>query len=454
MNKILIVDDDKAILNYLEVFLMQTSKFDVHCLSESKKAFETISEFQPELILLDMDMPDVTGLDILNYLSEKPDAPEILILSGVEDIALAVRAIKLGAYDYLTKPIDRDKLLISIDRTIERRTLKMKVEELRNSLESGEEDDPFTKIIHCSPQMQKTLKHIEKIAPTDNPVLLWGESGTGKELIARAIHKISKRKNRQFVAINASVLASELFASEFFGHTKGAFTGAFSDKTGILEKADTGTLFLDEIGDLSLSIQVKLLRVLQEGEFFPVGSTKSRRVDVRLITATNKDLQEEIQRGNFRTDLFYRLNVSSVFIEPLRKREGDIVFLAQYFLKKYAVVHNKKIISVSEDVSTLLQRYHYPGNVRELENIINSAILLENSKELTRRSLPQYFLEATLKAKYTIADTHYKSITQVEKEHIERILKYTNGNRTMAAKILGISRVSLISKIKQYKITL
>ena len=454
MHKILIIDDDQAILNYLEVFLMQAGKFEVQCLSESKKAYETIFEFQPELILLDMDMPEVTGLDILHFLSERPDAPEILILSGVEDIELAVKAIKLGAYDYLTKPLDRAKLLISIDRTLERRTLKLKVEELRSHLEETEEDDPFVKIINCSPQIQKVLKYIEKIAPTDNPVLIWGESGTGKELIARAIHKLSKRKDKLFVAINASILASELFASEFFGHTKGAFTGAVSDKTGILEKADHGTLFLDEIGDLSLSVQVKLLRVLQEGEFFPVGSTKSRRVDVRLITATNKDLQEEIQQGNFRTDLFYRLNVSSVFVEPLRKREGDIVFLAPYFLNKYAATHNKKINTLSEDVLTLLQRYHYPGNVRELENIINSAVLLENSKELTRRSLPQYFLEATLKAKYSLADTQCKSMVQIEKEHIERILQHTGGNRTMASKILGLSRVSLIAKIKQYKINL
>jgi len=454
VHKILIIDDDQAILNYLEVLLMQAGKFEVQCLSESKKAFETILEFQPELILLDMDMPEVTGLDILHYLLERPDAPEILILSGVEDIELAVKAIKLGAYDYLTKPLDRAKLLISIDRTLERRTLKLKVEELRNHIEEAEEDDPFVKIINSSPQMQKVLKYIEKISPTDNPVLIWGESGTGKELIARAIHKLSKRKDKLFVAINASILASELFASEFFGHTKGAFTGAVSDKTGILEKADHGTLFLDEIGDLSLSVQVKLLRVLQEGEFFPVGSTKSRRVDVRLITATNKDLQEEIQQGNFRTDLFYRLNVSSVFVEPLRKREGDIVFLAQYFLKKYAATHNKKINTISEDVLTLLQRYHYPGNVRELENIINSAVLLETGKELTRRSLPQYFLEATLKAKYSLVDTQCKSMVQVEKEHIERILKHSGGNRTMASKILGLSRVSLIAKIKRYKITL
>ncbi|HOC37979.1 MAG TPA: sigma-54 dependent transcriptional regulator, partial [Thermodesulfobacteriota bacterium] len=390
MHKILVIDDDQAILNYLGVFLTQSGKYEVDCLNESKRVMDVLAEFKPEMILLDMDMPDVTGLDILNMLAEKADAPEVLILSGVEDIELAVKAIKLGAYDYLTKPVDRDKLLISLDRMIERRMLKMRVRELSVSNESGVAEEPFSKIITCSSQMQKILNYVEKIAPTDNPVLIWGESGTGKELIARAMHKLSKRRDKPFVAVNASVFASELFASEFFGHAKGAFTGAVSDKTGILEKSDKGTLFLDEIGDLSLSIQVKLLRVLQEGEFFPVGSTKSVRVDVRLITATNKDLQEEIQRGNFRKDLFYRLNVSSIYLPPLRKREGDIPLLAQYFLDKYAQVHKKKLNSISEDVIGLFKRYRYPGNVRELENIINSAVLLESGKELTRRSLPQY----------------------------------------------------------------
>jgi len=452
MHKILVIDDDQAILNYLGVFLTQSGKYEVDCLNESKRVMDVLAEFKPEMILLDMDMPDVTGLDILNMLAEKADAPEVLILSGVEDIELAVKAIKLGAYDYLTKPVDRDKLLISLDRMIERRMLKMRVRELSVSNESGVAEEPFSKIITCSSQMQKILNYVEKIAPTDNPVLIWGESGTGKELIARAMHKLSKRRDKPFVAVNASVFASELFASEFFGHAKGAFTGAVSDKTGILEKSDKGTLFLDEIGDLSLSIQVKLLRVLQEGEFFPVGSTKSVRVDVRLITATNKDLQEEIQRGNFRKDLFYRLNVSSIYLPPLRKREGDIPLLAQYFLDKYAQVHKKKLNSISEDVLGLLRRYHYPGNVRELENIINSAVLLESGKELTRRSLPQYFLEATLKSKYTTSDSRYKSMAEMEKEHIERVLKHTGGNRTTAAKILGLSRGSLISKINSYKL--
>jgi two-component system response regulator AtoC len=292
-------------------------------------------------------------------------------------------------------------------------------------------------------------------------VLVWGESGTGKELVARAIHRISKRAAGPFFAVNAAVFASELFASEFFGHTKGAFTGAVADKPGILEKAKRGTLFLDEIGELPLPIQVKLLRVLQDGEYFQVGSTRNRQVDVRIITATNKDLREEIERGNFRSDLFYRLNVCSIFIPPLRDREGDVAFLAQYFVEKYARTHERKLNGISEDVLLLLQRYHYPGNVRELENIVNSAVLLETSHEVTRSSLPQYFLKATLRARAPFPATGEKAngqaertMAEIEREHIERVLRHTDGNRTAAAKILGISRVTLISKIKQYRLEL
>lgn len=451
MRKILAIDDDRAILNHLQVLLMQEGKYQVKCLQDSTKAMEEIDEFQPELILLDMDMPGVTGLDILTYLAEKTDAPDILILSGVEDVELAVKAIKLGAYDYLTKPVERERLFISIDRTLERRNLKREIQTIKNELLDEDDDGPFSKVITRSPQMRKVLNHITKIAPTDNPVLIWGESGTGKELLAQALHKLSDRKNSPFVAVNAGVFASELFASEFFGHAKGAFTGADKDKPGILEKADGGTLFLDEIGELSLAIQVKLLRVLQEGEFFRVGSTTSRSSDVRLVTATNKDLRQEIQRGNFRADLFYRLNVFSVFVPPLREREGDIPFLAQYFLQKYASMYGKKIQGISDDVLDLLERYHYPGNVRELENIYNSAVLLEGSNYLTRKALPQYFLEATLRGYRPPASAPEKTIAEVEREHIERVLKYTGGNRTAASKILNISRVSLISKLKHYR---
>jgi two-component system NtrC family response regulator len=450
--RILVIDDDQEVVNYLEVLLRQTDRFEVRTLTRSTEAFEVIAEFKPNLILLDMDMPNVKGIDILNYLSERLDRPEVLVLSGVEDIKLAVSSMKLGAYDYITKPVDPEELIDTMDRALERHRLKSEITMLEENRGNSVEHEAFGRIIAHAPQMKKIFRYIETIAPTDCPVLIWGESGTGKELIARAIHTLSRRQGKPFVAINAGVLANELFSSEFFGHIKGAFTGASADKPGILEKADSGTLFLDEIGELSLPIQVKLLRFLQEGEYFQVGGSKVRNADVRVITSTNKNLQEEIPRGNFRTDLFYRLNVCSIHVPPLREREGDIPLLAHYFVEKYCPVHGRKLSRISEDVLTLLQRYHYPGNIRELENIINSAVLLETSHELKRKSLPQYFLEATLKAKFLIADAHNKSMSQVEKEHLERVINYTGGNRTAAARILGISRVTLISKIKSYQI--
>ena len=457
MNRILALDDDRAVMNYLQVFFMQSGKFEVKTSTDSTTAAALIEEFDPDLILLDIAMPDVTGIDILADLCEKPDKPEVIVLSGVEDIQLAVRAMKLGAYDYLTKPIDTEKLLITIDRALERRNLKSEIQKLRGHLD-GHDETPFARIVTRAPQMRQMFDQIQIIAPTDNPVLVWGESGTGKELLARSIHALSRRASTPFVAVNAGVFASELFASEFFGHAKGAFTGAVADTSGILAKSNQGTLFLDEIGELSLAIQVKLLRVLQDGEYFQVGSTRNRQVDVRIITATNKDLREEIDRGNFRSDLFYRLNVCSIFVPPLREREGDISFLAQYFVEKYARLHERKLNGISEDVLTLLQQYRYPGNVRELENIVNSAVLLENSHELTRNSLPQYFLKATLRARPRVAAgargdaLAERSMSEVEREHIERVLRHTDGNRTAAAKILGVSRVTLISKIKEYKL--
>jgi DNA-binding NtrC family response regulator len=449
-NRILIIDDDQAVVNYLEVMLLQAGKFEVRTLTRSREAFEMIEGYKPDLVLLDMDMPEVKGIDILTGLAENPDRPEVVVLSGVEDIRLAVQALKLGAHDYVTKPVEPEELLAVINHALDRHILKSETRLLWENRENGNDEKPFDEIVTRAPQMKKIFKYIETIAPTDNPVLIWGESGTGKELIARVTHRLSRRRDKSFVAINAGVLANELFSSEFFGHIKGAFTGASANKPGMLEQSDGGMLFLDEIGELALPIQVKLLRFLQGGEYFQVGCSKVRRADVRVITATNKNLQEEIKNGNFRTDLFYRLNVCSIHVPPLREREGDIPLLANYFVEKYCPVHKKKLGGISEDVLMLLQRYHYPGNVRELENILNSAVLMESSHELKRKSLPQYFLHATLKEKFFISNAHSKSMSQVEKEHIQRVVKHTGGNRSAAARILGISRVCLISKIKNY----
>ncbi len=445
MFKVLAIDDDRAVLNYLEVFLIQSGQFIVECLSDSRKAIETISHFKPDLVLLDMDMPDISGLDILLALSENADRPEVLVLSGDKDVKSAIQAKKMGACDYLTKPVDEVKLLASIKKPLKIRDLKSEI----RTIENGEADSCFESIATCSSEMRKTLNYVEKIAVTDNPVLIWGESGTGKELIAKGIHKLSKRKNAPFISINAGVFASELFSSEFFGLIKGAFSGANTNTVGFLEKANGGTLFLDEIGDLSPPLQVKILSVFQN---YQVGSVKRQKIDIRLITATNKDLQKEIEKGEFRTDLFYRLNVCSVYVIPLYRRAEDIPHLARYFVSKYSKIHERKISGVSEDVLNLLSQYRYPGNIRELESIINSAVIMENGRQLTPRSLPEYFLEATSNSRYSFNNTHHKSIAQVKKEHIERVLDQTKGNRSAAAKILKISRVSLISKIKKYEI--
>jgi transcriptional regulator with PAS, ATPase and Fis domain len=300
--------------------------------------------------------------------------------------------------------------------------------------------------------MIKMFQMVEKIAQSDNSILIWGESGSGKELIAKAIHRISKRREESFVAVNAGTFANELFSSEFFGHNKGAFTGAIAAKKGFLEEADRGTLFLDEIGELALPIQVKLLRVLQEGEFFRLGSTKHQKVDVRIIAATNKDLLAEMKKGNFRKDLFYRLNMSSVYLFPLRERKGDIPLLCQHFLKKFNEQNQKNIQKISEPAMRLISQYDYPGNIRELMNVVNSAVIIETGSELNKKSLPHYFLENSGLKDDSDTDFPLKTLSEIEKEQIKKIFLYTKGNKSKAAKILGISRVNLIAKIKKYQL--
>jgi DNA-binding NtrC family response regulator len=454
MHRLLILDDDESVLRYLRLFFLQKGIYEVRTLADSTRVTSVIAEFAPDLLLLDMNLPDVSGIEVLARLADSVTRPEVVVLSGVGDLKLAVEAMKLGAYDYLTKPLDADKLSLTVSRALERSSLRREIEDLKCRLETTGDRSAFAGIITRAPQMLEIFRHIEIIAPTSNSVLLWGESGTGKELLARAIHRLSKRHAGPFVAVNAGVFGADLFASEFFGHTRGAFTGALVDKGGIVEKAHGGTLFLDEVGELSLPIQVKLLRVLQEGEYSRVGSADSRSVDVRLLTATNKDLREEIDKGNFRSDLFYRLDVCSVHIPPLRERDGDIPFLAQYFVEKYAETHGREVRGITEEVLRLLERHDYKGNVRELENLVNSAVLMEPGRQLSRLSLPAHFQEALLKPKPHLREIESGderlSLEEVEREHIGRVLDKTGGNRTLAAKLLGISRVTLISKIKKY----
>ncbi len=449
MDRILVIDDDQAVLNYLNIFLLQAGTFDVTTLSNSTKAYDAIKDGNYDLLLLDMDMPEVTGLDILKRIYEESIDVKTIVLTGVEDVSLAVAAMKLGAIEYLTKPVDNDRLLNLMNTALEQRRASRNVESELTAAANLRFKEAFKEIVTQDAKMNDVFSTVEKMAITDNSVLIWGESGTGKELIARSIHRISKRNGQNFVAVNAGVFASELFASEFFGHSQGAFTGATSNKRGFLEEADRGTLFLDEIGELALPIQVKLLRVLQEGEFFRLGSTKNLKVDVRIIAATNKNLHEEMKKGNFRKDLFYRLNINSVYLPPLRERKGDIPLLSYHFLRRFCQMNSKKIEKISEGVMKYLTRYDYPGNIRELMNIINSAVIVESSNELKKKSLPSYFLENAGFGDNGPMDTPLKTLEEIENDHIRRVLDYTGGNKTKAAQILGISRISLISRSKK-----
>ncbi len=455
MNRVLVIDDDAAVLNYFMVLLAQTQRYDVSVLDDSTKAFETIDAGAFDAILLDMDMPGVHGREVLRYAKQNHPEIEVIAITGVEDVPMAVESMKAGAYDYLCKPVAEDRLLLTLDRALERSRLRIEISKLRDrvSLEGLRHKEAFKSILTQNKSFLRVLQRVDQIAESDNYVLVWGESGTGKELVARAIHQISRRRDHPFIAVNAGTFASELFSSEFFGHEKGAFTGAIRNKSGFFEEADGGTLLLDEIGELELPVQSKLLRVLQEGEYFRVGSTEKRGADVRIVASTNKDLADEIEKGRFRRDLYYRLNICSIYLPPLRDREGDVELLASYFLEKHCRSNAKAISLIEEEVVDALDSYDYPGNIRELENIIAEAVVMETGRTLTRRSLPRYLLEAVAKSRVSLVPAgERKTIAEVEADHIRRILEHTGGNRTLTAQILGISRVGLLSKIKRYGI--
>ena len=461
-NSILLIDDERPILSSLTVLFAQHDIFDVDVLQDSRQAFETIDNGDYRVLVLDMSMPEVSGMDVLRHVRECHPHMETIILTGVGDVEMAVEAMKLGAFDYLTKPVSQERLIFTVQRAMERVDMRRELSALRSGLSRANLKHPavFERILTRSPAMISVLMRLEQIAPTRGTVLILGESGTGKELVAQACHRLSNRAKDPFIAINAGVFAAELFASEFFGHDKGAFTGATETRPGFVEKADGGTLFLDEIGELPLDVQVKLLRVLQEGEFFRVGSTTARRADVRIIAATNKDLNQEIRKGTFRKDLFYRLNINSLKLPPLRQREGDVAHLAHSFLHRHARENGREVSDFTDAALEVLVRYDYPGNVRELENIIESAVILEGTDRLQRSSLPTYLLDAVKKGRRRSDEAEveqqpgdgaaYRTLDEVEREHVRRVLDAVSGNRTRAAKILGVSRAGLHLKLKRF----
>jgi two-component system response regulator PilR (NtrC family) len=446
-DRLLVVDDEPSMREFLEILLAQEG-YEVATASSGEEGFKIYRQLEPDLILTDVKMPGMSGLDLIREVHTLDAAIPIIAITAYASADDAIRAVREGAYDYLSKPFQIEDLRIIIRNALEARRLRRENVELRKSMD---EQHRFGEIVGKSPQMVEVFNLISRIAPSKANVLILGESGTGKELVARAIHKGSDRADRPFVTVNCTAIPENLLESEMFGHLKGSFTGAVANKPGLVEAAHTGTLFLDEVGDISLAIQAKLLRFLQDRGIRRVGGTDEKKIDVRIIAATNKKLEKEMEEGNFREDLYYRLNVIRVHLPPLREREEDVPLLMDHFLKKFAVEQGKNIRKASSLVMRVLCNYHYPGNIRELENIIERCVTLEQSDQLTAENLPPKLIEGTQDAARPLTETEIphdgidlnRTLDNVERDLINRALGITGGNRSQAARLLGISFRSL-----------
>lgn len=454
-DKILIVDDEIQLSNLLQSELQETNRYIVDLAFDGVEAINLIQNNLYDVILLDIKLPRVGGFEVLQFIQEKSPDSQVIILSRYGDVKTVVQTMKLGAYDFIGKPYDIDELLNVLERAIERKKLLIKSKLMENELSKISS----TEIIGKSPAFVQVLDDARKIADSDSFVLIQGASGTGKELVAQLIHKSSPRKDYPFVALNSASIPDTLLESELFGYEKGAFTNAYSVKQGLVEVANGGTLFLDETGDISLQIQPKLLRFLETGNFRRVGGTHEIHVDVRVISATNKDLHEEVRNGKFREDLLYRLNVVTLQMPLLRNRPEDIPLLTEYFLLKKAKVKEPKIIS--PEALEVLMNYNWPGNVRELEHVIEGAVLLSPDYIIQPTDLKMHVgVRGNSIAQFAENGVSHKnfnhqtlSIDEVEKIHIENVLRMMKGNRTKTAEVLKISQKSLYLKIKRYEIT-
>jgi two-component system response regulator AtoC len=439
--KILVVDDEAIIRDSLRDWLNDTG-YNVFTAQNGAQALETIEREKPRIVIADLVMPGMDGIELMKRAKEISPDIEVIIITAYGSIPTAITAIREGAYDYIQKPFCPERAEILIAKLVERQRL---IEENLSLHQKLEERYRFENIIAKSSRMQQVIEAIKVVANSNATVLITGETGTGKELVARAIHSQSQRHDKPFIAVSCAALPETLLESELFGHEKGAFTGAYAQKKGKFEIANHGTLFLDEIGEMSANIQVHLLRVLEEKEFTRVGGNEPIKVDVRVISATNRDMKEAVAKGQFREDLYYRLNVVNIELPPLRERREDIPLLAQHFLKKFALENKKEVTDFSPEATDFLLRYDWPGNVRELENAIERAVILAKKPVIEIDDLPQQTLLG-----HPISLE--KNLRQVEKNHIVNVLTQTKGNYTEAAKVLGISRMTLYNKAKAYRI--
>jgi two-component system response regulator HydG len=446
-NSILIVDDDRRLRDVLEKildkkgFLTQTSEHGADGITKIKQDFFDIA-------LIDLKMPGIDGIEVLKRVKKISPRTYVIIMTAYGTIDSAVEAIRNGAFDYITKPFKTEEIMIVLEKALEDRDLRNRIEILTKRVERKHQ---FEKIIGKSKAMQAIFDLIKRVAKTDATVLITGKTGTGKELVAKAIHRGSERRDQSFVVVNSSAITDTLLESELFGYVKGAFTGALRDKRGLFQEAHQGTLFLDEIGEIPPSTQVKLLRAIEDRIITPVGGTRGEKVNIRLIAATNHDLQEEVAKGSFRSDLYYRLKVMSIHLPELKERREDIPLLANHFLKKYNTILGKEVRAISKEALNLLLDFNWPGNVRELEHILERGVLICDSGEICPEHLPleiQYPEETYIYQ----AVKEGRSLNEVERNHISLILKKIGGHKEKAASILGIDRRTLYRKLKKYSI--
>ena len=452
MRRVLVVDDEENLRLVLRT-LLKKHGYEVEVADSGESALAALDSFDPDVILTDVRMPRMGGLDLLSALKAKQHPATVIVMSAYGNVDLAIEAMKAGAYDYVGKPFKPDEIVLALRKADEREALRRENRALKEQIHK---DSQFESILAKSREMLEIFRTIAKIADFKTTVLVTGESGTGKELVARAIHARSSRKNAPFVAINCGAIPENLLESELFGHKRGAFTDATADRRGLFEEATGGTLFLDEIGELPLNLQVKLLRALQEETIRRLGDSKDVKIDVRIVTATHRDLSADVKAGRFREDLFYRINVLAIHVPPLRSRREDVGLLIDHFITRNNARLGTNIRGVSTEGRKLMLEYPWPGNVRELENTIERAMVLADGDVLQVGDLPERMREALDPVQAHLASGELsvkKTTAAIEQILIRRALQKTKGNRTRAAELLEISHRALLYKIKDYKIT-
>ncbi|HEV8512423.1 MAG TPA: sigma-54 dependent transcriptional regulator [Cyclobacteriaceae bacterium] len=441
MNKVLIIDDEENLRSLL-ARIVQLEGYIVIEAGNAKAALKILEQETFQVIITDVKLPDVNGVDLTAKIKSLYPATEIIVLTAYGTIQDGVKAIKNGAFDYLTKGDHQSKIIPLVSKATEKALLQQKVSDLENRLTKK---FGFNQISGSSRGILQAIDLAKKVAVTDTTVLILGETGVGKEVFAEAIHYESSRKAKPLVAFNCSAFSKDLLESELFGHAEGSFTGATKSKKGLMEEAHEGTLFLDEIGEMNIDLQAKILRVLESGEFYRVGESKSRKVNVRLIAATNRNLEEEIKNGKFREDLFYRLSVFTIYIPPLRERAEDIKILVNHFIQVFADKTNRKVNAMDENFLKALKSHPWKGNIRELKNVIERCVILVDGNQLTADLLPSDFNVSP--------DSNVFDLAVVEKNHIQKVLRHTQGNKTEAARLLNIGLTTLYRKIQDYNIT-